>query len=134
MAEAIEVSAEIPASPESIYEAWLDGKLHAAMTGAGASAEPGVGGKYTAWDGYIWGVNLELEPGKYFVQSWHTTEFPEGSEDSRLEVQLVAVEERTKVTLMHTNIPDGQGAMYKQGWHDHYFEPMKDYFSKESQD
>ena len=130
MPEAIEVSAEIPASPEQIYTAWLDGELHAAMTGAAASVEPGIGGAYTAWDGYIWGKNLELAPGEYFVQTWRTSEFPEGAEDSRLEVRFESVAEGSKVLLMHTNIPDGQGAMYEQGWQDHYFEPMKAYFSK----
>ena len=108
MAEAFEVTAEIPASPELIYTAWLDGKLHTAMTGAGAEVDPVVGGKHSAWDGYIWGVNLEMEAGKRFVQSWRTTEFPEEAEDSRVEVRLISVDEHTEVTLVHTNIPDGQ--------------------------
>jgi len=129
MTEAIEVSAVIPASPELVYTAWLDSNLHGAMTGASASVQPGLEGQYTAWDGYIWGTTLEMEPGRSFVQSWRTSEFPEDAPDSRLEVRLEGRADSCKVTLIHSNIPDGQGAMYEQGWHDHYFEPMKKYFA-----
>jgi len=33
-------------------------------------------------------------------------------------------------TLLHTNIPDGQGESYKKCWKDFYFTPMKKYFKK----
>jgi activator of HSP90 ATPase len=36
----------------------------------------------------------------------------------------------TKITLTHTNLPEGQGESYKQGWDDFYFTPMRAYFSK----
>ena len=64
------------------------------------------------------------------MQSWRTTDFPEGAEDSRLEVLLDEVPGGTRVTLLHTNIPDGQGEEYEQGWKEYYLEPMKRYFSE----
>jgi hypothetical protein len=33
----------------------------------------------------------------------------------------------TRLTLKHTNLPD-HGMQYKDGWVEHYFEPMKAYF------
>jgi uncharacterized protein YndB with AHSA1/START domain len=85
----------------------------------------------TAWDGYISGVILELEPYERIVQTWRTTEFPEGSEDSHLEVLLVSVEGGTRITLLHSDIPDGQAEMYDEGWEDYYFKPMRAYFEGE---
>ena len=128
--DSFEVSAVIPAAPQAVYKAWLSGKEHAAMTGGGATGSARAGGKFTAWDGYIEGRNLELRPGKRIVQSWRTSEFAEGDADSRLEVVLAPVKGGTKVTLRHSNIPAGQGSSYKSGWGEHYFGPMKEYFSK----
>jgi activator of HSP90 ATPase len=121
------VSEVIPATPEQIYQAWLSTKGHSAMTGSPAEVEARVKGKFTAWDGYIFGETLELKPNQRIVQAWRTTEFPEGSPDSRVEITLEAVNGKTKITINHSNIPKGQAEDYKQGWQDFYFKPMKEY-------
>jgi activator of HSP90 ATPase len=126
--EKLRLVADFSASPRSIYEAWLDSEEHAAFTGSSASVEGRVGGEMTAWDGYISGTFIELEPYARIVQSWRTTEFPEGSVDSRVEVLLLESEGGTRLTLMHSEIPDGQGEMYSEGWEEYYFRPMGAYF------
>ena len=128
MSEQFEMTAEIPASPQAVYDAWMSSDGHAGMTGAGAEVDATVDGAHSAWDGYIWGVTKELEPGTRILQTWRTSEFADGDEDSLLEVRLEPSGSGTKLTLIHTNIPDGQGDSYHQGWIDHYFDPMKDYF------
>jgi uncharacterized protein YndB with AHSA1/START domain len=130
MSESLKVSTVLPASPEKVYTAWLDSEAHGRFTGGKAEIDPTVGGAFTAWDGYIQGVTLELEPFRRILQSWRTDDFPAGSPDSRLEVLLEAVEGGTRITLVHTEIPDGQSAEYKQGWLDYYFAPMGEYFSQ----
>jgi activator of HSP90 ATPase len=118
----------IPATPQEIYDAWLDSEGHINMTGGGATASAELGARYTAWDGYITGENIELESPKRIVQTWRSSEFPIGTNDSRLEIVLDEVDGGTKVTFRHSQIPDGWGDSYKQGWFDHYYEPMKAYF------
>jgi uncharacterized protein YndB with AHSA1/START domain len=132
MADSFTVSDLIPASPERIYSAWLDATTHTAMTGGAATVEARVGGRFTAWDGYIEGTTLELSPGRKIVQAWRSADFPEGAGTSRLEIALEAADGGTRVTLHHTEIPAGQGGDYEQGWRDHYFAPMRKYFSGES--
>jgi activator of HSP90 ATPase len=129
MSETIRVSTTLPATLQRIYQAWLDSAGHTAITGSPAEVNPAVGGKFSAWDGYIQGVTLELEPDRRIVQAWRTSDFPHGSPDSRLEVLLEPFEGGTRITLVHTEIPDGQGQEYAQGWEDFYFAPMKAYFS-----
>jgi uncharacterized protein YndB with AHSA1/START domain len=130
MSFAFTVSATIPASPKAIYDSWLDGRQHGLMNGGGkATGSTKVGGKFTAWDGYIAGRNLELVPGKRIVQSWRTTQFTDRDADSQIAVTLAKVAGGTKVTLRHSNVPDGHDG-YKSGWKTHYFEPMKAYFAK----
>jgi activator of HSP90 ATPase len=130
--DSFEVSAVLPATPERIYEAWLDGARHAAFTGAAATGEATVGARFTAWDGYIEGSNVELQPPARIVQRWRTSEFPAGAPDSTLTVLLEPEgEASTRIILLHTDIPQGQGESYRQGWQDSYFEPMRRYFAGE---
>jgi activator of HSP90 ATPase len=68
-----------------------------------------------------------LEPHKRILQLWRTGEFPEDAEDSRVEVLLEENNGKTKLTLIHTNIPEDQMDGYKIGWLDFYFKPMKEY-------
>ena len=118
------------ASPDQIYSAWVDGAGHAAMTGAGASSDPREGGQFTAWDGYITGHHVTLEPGRRLVQRWHTASFPPGAPSSLVDLRFEAVPEGTAITLRHTEIPAGQGPDYDRGWEKHYFAPMRAHFGQ----
>ena len=118
----------IPATPQQIYDAWLSSRGHTKMTGSTARAKPEEGAAYSAWGGYIKGRNLSLEPGRRIVQSWRTTKFMRNDPDSQIEVLLQAVADGTRITLHHTNIPDGHTGYQDGGWQQHYFEPMKQYF------
>ena len=120
----------LPATPRHVYETWLSSLGHTAMTGSTATSEPRVGSSYSAWDGYISGEHLELEPAKRVVQSWRTTEFPEGAPDSVLEILFASDPEGTRLTLVHSGIPDGQGETYHEGWQSNYFAPMREHFAK----
>jgi uncharacterized protein YndB with AHSA1/START domain len=126
--EFIRLSSHLPASAERVYAAWLDALEHSRMTGGKATVEPRVGGRHTAWDGYIEGEILELEPGLRIVQSWRSTEFPPGHPDSRLEIRLMETPGGCEVMLAHSEIPEGQGEQYETGWQEHYFNPMTRYF------
>jgi activator of HSP90 ATPase len=128
-ADSIRMSAVVAAEPKAVYAAWMSSKGHGEMTGSGAKITAKVGSAFTAWDGYISGKTLELEPGSRIVQSWRTTDFESNEPDSHLEVLLEKAKGGTKVTLVHTNIPAGHGPEYRKGWLDFYFKPMKDYFA-----
>jgi activator of HSP90 ATPase len=121
------VATVINAPAEKIYDAWLNSKKHAAMTGGTAKITPKVGAEFEAWDGYIRGRNLILEKGKRIVQSWRTTEFAKEEKDSQIELTFEKAAAGTKVTLHHTGLPP-HATEYKQGWIDNYFVPMKKYF------
>jgi activator of HSP90 ATPase len=130
MTESFEISAVFPdVSAEQIYRSWLDSEAHSAFTGSLAQIDGRIGGMFAAWDGYISGQTLEMEPYRRIMQSWRTTEFPEDSPDSHLEIIIVEADGGTKITLHHTEIPDGQGEEYRMGWEEYYFEPMRRFFS-----
>ena len=124
------LTATIPASPEEIYDAWLDSFGHSEMTGSPATMSDQVGAEVSAWEGYITGRNLELVPGERIVQSWRTSEFEEEHGDSVITLTLEPVEGGTLLTLEHSNVPDEQKSYEEGGWEANYFEPMIAYFSE----
>lgn len=115
-------------SAKSIYEAWMSSEGHTKMTGGAASINDEIGSEFIAWDGYIFGENQILETNKRIVQSWRTTEFEDDEADSKIEILLNEENGVTELTLTHTNLPK-HGEQYRNGWQEHYFIPMKDYFS-----
>lgn len=125
-----EVSDTIPATPHDIYAAWLSSAGHSAMTGSDAEVDPAVGGAFEAWDGYITGRTISLDPDRRIVQSWRTSEFDESQPDSQIEVLLEPDGEGTRVTIRHSNVPDGQLGYEQGGWQESYFEPMREYFEQ----
>ena len=120
----------IPASPQEIYDAWLDSVTHSEMTRAKALMSDEIGAEVSAYDGYITGRNLELVPGERIVQSWRTTQFADEHEDSLIAVTLEDADTGALLTLVHTNVPDDQTSYELGGWEEYYFEPMKAYFSE----
>jgi activator of HSP90 ATPase len=130
MAFRFTLTATIPAPPQAVYDAWLDSRAHGAMTGAKAKASAKPGAAFSAWDGYITGRNLVLEPGRRIVQSWRTTRFAKADPDSEIELLLAPAKTGTRLTLRHRNVPDGHTGYRDGGWQEFYFQPMKAYFAK----
>ncbi len=130
MKELIKISEIFPVSAKRLFDAWLDSNEHSNFTGVKANIKPHVGSKFTAGDGYISGTNLALQPYGRIVQSWRSTDFPDGAINSKLEILFEKTNNGTRVTIIHTSIPDGQAKEYEKGWKNHYFKPMKKYFKK----
>ena len=114
----------IPASPEEVYDTFIDPKKHTAFTGAEAICDPRIGGEFTAWDGYITGKNLELLPDKKIVQSWRYSDWPEGHY-SKATFSFKAVAGETRLTFTQTGVPEELRDDIAQGWRDYYWAPMK---------
>ena len=122
----------IPASPKEVYDAYTDPKKHSAFTESKATGKPVVGGKFTAWDGYIFGKYLELDDGKRVVQEWTSTDFPQGYGPSRLELCFNKVPKGTELLMVHSNVPEEIADEAADGWVEWYWDPLKKYFSEKS--
>jgi uncharacterized protein YndB with AHSA1/START domain len=126
--EAVLVSEIIPATRERIFAAWIDSDQHSAFTGDKAQIDPNVGGLHSSFDGYASGTIMSLEPFRRIVQTWRSTDFPQASADSLLEITLEETVGGTLVTLLHSEIPTGQSDRCRDGWLRFYLEPLKRYF------
>jgi activator of HSP90 ATPase len=119
---------EIQAIPQRIYEALLDSKQFAAITGLRAEIDPKVGGAFSTFGGLITGRNVELIPNQRIVQAWRPESWDKGIY-SIVKFELKAQGAGTRIVLDHTGFPEGKFAGLNSGWPERYWEPMKKYFA-----
>jgi len=128
MAKTIKQSAIFKTTdPQTVYEALMDSKKHSTFTGQAAKMSSKVGGKFTAYGGYIEGKNTELVPGKKIVQDWRASDWPEGH-ISKVTYAMKKEGKGTKLTFTQTNVPNEFAKDIAQGWKDYYWVPMKKMF------
>ncbi len=117
------------ATPHEVYEMLMDSKKHAELVGASARITKKVGAKFSIYDGEIEGENLELVPDKKIVQSWRYNDWPE-SHFSKATFLLEESGGGTKLTFTQTDVPENKYEDVAQGWHDYYWQPMKEILEK----
>jgi activator of HSP90 ATPase len=117
------------ASPHDVYEALMDPKKHAKFTDGKATISRKVGGKFSVFDGYASGVNVELVPDKKIVQTWRADDWAEGVYSQATFVFFKAAA-GTKLTFTQTGVPDDQYEDIARGWKDYYWTPMKKMLEK----
>jgi activator of HSP90 ATPase len=127
MATTIRQTVEFDAPPHAVFEALLDSKKHAAFTGSKASMSRKVGGKISAWDGYIEGKNLRIEKDKVIVQTWRTTDFNDKEADSQVMFHFSKQGKGTRLLFVHSKVPNRLAEEFRQGWIDNYWVPLKAY-------
>lgn len=66
------------ATPQEVFEAFLDEKQHAAFTGLPATIERKPGGKFTACGEHLSGTTVEIAPVHKIVQNWRAYKWPVG--------------------------------------------------------
>jgi activator of HSP90 ATPase len=115
------------ATPEQVYEALMDSDQHANFTGSIADISREVGGSFSAHNGYITGINVQLIPNERIVQAWRAMSWADG-EFSIVRYQIIPDGVGTKLILDHTGFPEGNKESLASGWAAHYWEPMRAYF------
>jgi activator of HSP90 ATPase len=119
------------ATPEKIYNLIMDQKEHAAFTGSNVIMDSKVSGKFSVFDGYCHGYNIELIEGEKIVQAWHFAEegWPE-DHFSTCTFQMEPEGNKTKLSFLQTNVPEHLVDALKEGWKQYYWEPIKAYLKK----
>jgi activator of HSP90 ATPase len=125
---ALHQEVDFKASPQRIYDALLDSKQFAAVTGMPADIDPKAGGAFSMFGGLIVGRNIELVPNQRIVQAWRPTHWDPGVY-SLVKFDLKPRGSETTIILDHTGFPEGDYDSLSEGWKSHYWDPMKKYFA-----
>lgn len=115
---------DFKASPQRIYEALLDAKQFAAMTGMSAEIDPKAGGAFSTFGGLIVGRNIELIPNQRIVQAWRPTHWDPGVY-SLVKFELKPQDSETRIVLDHTGFPEGDFESLNSGWKPRYWDPLR---------
>ena len=125
MTKTIRQTTTFKASPHEVYEALLDSKKHATFTGAPAKISRRVGGTFSVFDGWATGKILELRKDAKIAQTWRTEDFDKDDPDSRVTFTIRRSGRGSRLTMVHTRVPDREYEALKQGWIDYYWTPLK---------
>jgi activator of HSP90 ATPase len=126
--KSIKQTATFKASPEIVYNLIMDQNKHAAFTGSKVVMSTKVDGKFSAFDGYCHGHNIELVEGKKIVQAWHFAE--DGWPDDHFSIctfQFEKIGDKTKLIFKQSGIPEHKTESLKGGWKEYYWDAMKTY-------
>jgi activator of HSP90 ATPase len=124
--KSIKQTVTFASTPDEVYHLIMDEKKHAAFTGSEVAMSKKVPGKFSVFDGYCNGYNIELIPGKKIVQAWHFAE--DGWPDDHFSTCTFLFEQvgdTTKLTFLQTGVPGHKVESLKAGWKDFYWKPMK---------
>jgi activator of HSP90 ATPase len=127
MPRTIILAASLPATPDKLFDMYLDAEAHAAFTGLRVILEPHRGGVFEAFDGMLSGTILHLEPKTLIVQTWRSGNWPLTAMDSVLMLSFWPAEDGARIELVHVNVPEEDFAGVSQGWEKYYWTPWHDY-------
>ena len=127
------LSCTLPASPEAVYDAWLDSAVpqrNDRRPGQDRQARrrtpmpPGTAtspAKRWSWS-----------PAGASCSRGAPANSPIATPNSTITVELEPTKTGTRLTLTHSGVPDDQTDYENGGWRDFYFSPMKAYFAREN--
>jgi activator of HSP90 ATPase len=124
------MAAALPASPDRLFDMYLDPFLHAAFTGGSVTIASHAGAEFRAFDGALSGRILHLVPKRLIVQSWRVSHWDQEDLDSTLILSFWPDEEGARIELVHANIADRDFAGVSQGWEKYYWTPWRSYLEK----
>lgn len=124
------LAATLPATPERLFDMYLDPQLHAAFTGAPVSIDPTPGGSFSAFDGMLRGNILHMEPKRLIVQTWRSANWPSEALDSVVTLSFCRQGDSGRIELVHINVHEDDFAGVSEGWMKYYWTPWREYLDQ----
>jgi activator of HSP90 ATPase len=116
------------AAPSRVYQALVDSKQFAEMTGAPATGDGAEGAAFSAFGGHITGRHVELVADRRVVQAWRAKTWPEGLY-SIVRFELRPEGSGTKLVFEQDGHPDDMTDHLAKGWHANYWEKITSHVS-----
>ena len=130
MCKTIKQRVRFKAPPETIYSLLADSRKRTQVTGRKAEVSTKIGGAFSADDGRVTGVNVDLAPGKRIVQAWRRADFPEGIFSMAAVTLTPTPGGGTELVLTHRGVPKALLDSTEDNWRNDYWAKMKDWLSR----
>lgn len=114
----------INSSLDEVWQALVNPKYINAWGGGPAKMTDKVGTKFEFWGGDIHGKNIEVILLKKLKQEWFSGDW---KTPSIVTFTLSEEENKVKIDLLHTDVPDNEAKDIDDGWKEYYLGPLKEY-------
>ncbi len=121
----------INAPVETVWQALVDPKVIDSWDGGPAKMSPKAGASFSLWGGDIHGKNLEAVENKKLVQEWYSGDWSKPSKatftlkEEEAHPKVRAVQAKTRVELLHEDVPDAEEKDIAEGWNIYYLGEIK---------
>ena len=130
MARTIQLAASLPASPDRLFDMYLDPVQHSAFTGSPVKISSQPGAPFSAFDNVLTGTILQVVPKRLIVQSWRSPHWGLADIDSTLILTFLPDKDGGRIELVHVNVIDDDFAGVSHGWEKYYWTPWRAYLSQ----
>lgn len=121
----IQLSVELFSTPETVYDAFMDGVKQASITGAPAIVQNHVGGTLSLYSGAVTGQFVHLRRPSLIVLTWATHDFEPHEAPSRLEIRLAPTAAGCRLQITQDRVPKRLRTQMINGWTSAYFPDLK---------
>jgi activator of HSP90 ATPase len=125
MPKTIQQSVRLPASPDDLFDSWLDPARHAAITGQPVTISAKPGGEFRAFDGQLSGRIVAVIPKRLIVQTWRSQKWTKQDPDSILVLTFSGDRGYGQIDLVHVNVADHDFQGVTEGWEKFYWGPWR---------
>ena len=125
MPQQIIQAVSLSASPDRLFDTYLNPAAHAAVTGAAVTIAARPGAPFQAFNGALSGTILHVELKRLIVQTWRSVNFPAGALDSVLVLSFWPEQGGGRIELVHVNVPEEDFAGVSAGWEKYYWGPWR---------
>lgn len=120
----IKASDEFKCKATDLWAAICTEERVRAYTQSDCKIDPKVGGEFSLFSGNVTGVFQELSHPTVIKQAWRFKHWPAGH-FSDVTLKLTETDDKTKLELVQTNVPESDRESTQQGWRTHQWERMK---------
>lgn len=130
MCKTIKQKVKFNASPDTVYELLADSTKRSKVTGRKANVSKKVGGKFSADNGRVTGVNVDLVPGQRIVQAWRREDFPEGIFSMAAVTLTPTRGGGTELVLTHRGVPKWLIDGTEENWRRDYWDKIRTHLAR----
>ncbi len=130
MSRTIQLAASLPASPDRLFDMYLDPVEHAAFTGSPVTIGAQPGAQFRAFNDVLSGTILQVVPKRLIVQSWRSPHWGAADIDSTLILTFVPEKDGGRIDLVQVNVVEDDFAGVSHGWEKFYWTPWRAYLTR----
>lgn len=117
----------IKAPIENVWDALVNPETIDKWGAGPAKMESSEHYEFELWGGDIHGTNTKVEKEKVLEQDWYGGDW---DKPSKLRFELSEKDGKTRLHMVHSNVPDDEASDIDKGWDDYYLGPIKKLLEK----